>query len=161
VIPERAAELVRLLALEPHPEGGHFRQIHRSAHRVPGFGGAPRAAMTQIYFLLAAGERSRWHRVASDEVWHFYEGSPLDLLTIDPTDRRLGRHRLGAVGGGTVPTLVVPAATWQAARSTGAYTLAGCTVAPGFEFADFELLADCGSERKRFVDNGVDLGDLL
>jgi hypothetical protein len=158
---ERAAELIRLLRLDPHPEGGHFRQIFRSTHEVRVPGGAPRAAMTQIYFLLAAGERSRWHRVASDEVWHFYEGTPLDLFTIAPSAARVERRRLGAIEPGALPTLVVSAGTWQAARPTGAYALAGCTVAPGFEFADFELLADCPTDRNRFASGGLELDTLL
>jgi hypothetical protein len=101
----RVAELIRLLQLETHPEGGHFRQIFRSSHDVRGLSGSPRAAMTQIYFLLATGERSRWHRVAADEVWHFYEGFPLDLLTVAPSGTRVERRRIGPAGAGAVPLL--------------------------------------------------------
>ena len=157
----RAAELVRFLGLQPHPEGGHFREVFRSEHSFshPGAGG-PRAAATHIYFLLAAGEKSRWHRLASDEVWHFYEGSPLDLYTIAPGAPRLEHRRLGQLEA-AFPTLAVPAGTWQAARPAGAYTLAGCTVAPGFEYADFELLQLSPVELARVRAAGLDLGDLL
>jgi predicted cupin superfamily sugar epimerase len=157
----RAAELVRLLGLEPHPEGGHFVEVFRSPRNVGGLGaGGTRAAMTHICFLLARGERSRWHRLASDEVWHFYEGSPLDLLTIAPSASEVERRRLGPPGQ-ALPVLAVACGTWQAARPTGDYTLAGCTVAPGFEYADFELLAHNPGELGRLRTGGVELEDLL
>jgi predicted cupin superfamily sugar epimerase len=99
-----------------------------------------RAALTTIYFLLPAGQVSRWHRVTSDEVWHYYEGAPLELVMADAAMTRLTRRVLGPVGDGMAPVATVPASEWQAARSTGAYTLTGCTVGPGFEFDDFEML---------------------
>jgi predicted cupin superfamily sugar epimerase len=137
----RAAALIASLNLSPHPEGGHFREIYRSSSRVqPRDERGERSALTTIYFLLAGGEVSRWHIVASDEVWHFYEGDPLELLTAaDDSFEPVTRHRLGPVNGDTQPVHVVAANTWQSARSTGAYTLVGCTVAPGFEFEDFRL----------------------
>ena len=139
----RAADLISQLALTPHPEGGHFREIYRSSSRVhPLDGRTERAALTSIYFLLAEGEVSRWHRVAADEVWHFYEGDPLELLTIDAHTQEAERFLLGTVGHDARPAHVVPPGVWQAARTTGSYTLVGCTVAPGFEFADFEMLRD-------------------
>jgi uncharacterized protein len=139
----RAAHLISSLGLAPHPEGGYFREIYRSAALVhPLDGRAERPALTTIYFLLAAGEVSRWHRVASDEVWHFYEGAPLELFTADSALDRFECQVLGPVAHGAHPVQVVPAGAWQAARSSGTYTLAGCTVGPGFEFADFEMLAD-------------------
>ena len=139
----RAAELITSLGLTPHPEGGHFREVYRSGSRVrPLDARAERTALTTIYFLLAAGEVSRWHRVSSDETWHFYEGDPLELFTADVGFEYVTRRVLGPAGGGTEPIHVVQAHYWQAARSTGAYTLVGCTVAPGFEFADFQLLRD-------------------
>lgn len=85
---------------------------------------------------------SRWHRVRSDEVWHHYEGAPLELWLVPPDQIRLERVRLGPLDSRQAPVRCAPARWWQAARSTGAYTLAGCTVGPGFEFSDFELLAD-------------------
>jgi predicted cupin superfamily sugar epimerase len=101
-----------------------------------------RASLTTIYFLLAAGQHSRWHRVRSDEVWHFYEGDPIELLVADPELLQVERVRLGPVPDGMRPVYVVPAGWWQAARPTGAYGLVGCTVAPGFEFDDFSFLRD-------------------
>lgn len=137
----RAAHLITALDLAPHPEGGHYRRIHRSGSQVqPQDNRGERAALTSIYFLLAAGEVGRWHRVASDEVWHHYEGAPLELLIADPGFRHITRHRLGPLNEATEPVRVVPAGYWQAAHSTGAFTLTGCTVGPGFDFADFELL---------------------
>jgi predicted cupin superfamily sugar epimerase len=143
VLHPRAAELVHALALSPHPEGGHFREVYRSNSLVrPGDDRGSRAALTTIYFLLAAGEVSRWHRVASDEVWHYYEGDPLELLTADATFEQPARHVLGNTRPEIKNVHVVTAGEWQAARSTGAYTLMGCTVGPGFEFADFDMLRD-------------------
>jgi predicted cupin superfamily sugar epimerase len=139
----RATILISSLGLAVHPEGGHFREVHRSASRVqPADERSQRAALTTIYFLLAAGEVSRWHRVASDEVWHYYEGDALVLFTADPNFEQVTPHVLGRIGDGMQPVHVVPADGWQAAHSTGAYTLVGCTVGPGFEFADFQLLRD-------------------
>ena len=137
----RAAHLIESLGLAPHPEGGHFREVYRSASRVqPQDQRSERATLTTIYFLLTRGEFSRWHRVASDEVWHYYEGDPLELFMMDPDFDHIARHALGPVGEGVQPVTVVPAGAWQAARTLGVYTLVGCTVAPGFDFADFELL---------------------
>jgi hypothetical protein len=137
----RAEELIRLLALRPHPEGGFYRETFRSAARVTGSRRPERSALTTIYFLLAAGF-SAWHRVQSDEVWHWYEGEPLELLLASPDFSSLQRHRLGPVGPSTEPVVTVPAHWWQAARPLGPYALCGCTVAPGFEFEDFTFLRD-------------------
>ena len=139
----RAAELIAALDLRPHPEGGFYREIFRSDARVgPEDGRGARAALTTIYFLLAEGAHSRWHRVSSDEVWHLYEGGPLELLELDATSQSLQRHHLTPVGRSGVPVATIAASNWQAARSLGPYTLVGCTVGPGFDFADFDLLAD-------------------
>lgn len=139
----RAAELITSLHLVPHPEGGFYREIHRAESRVQPLDGRPdRAALTTIYFLLAAGDVSRWHRVTSDEAWHFHEGEPLELFSMDGDFARVDRHLLGNAADGVRPIHVITASSWQAARSTGAYTLVGCTVGPGFEFADFEMLRD-------------------
>jgi predicted cupin superfamily sugar epimerase len=140
----RAAHLVQLLRLEPHPEGGFFRQLFRSSEAVtPADGRGTRTALTTIYFLLPGNDVSRWHRVASDEVWHFYEGAPLEIWTATPDFSDLSVTRLGTVAAGdAAPVTVVRAGWWQAARPTGDYTLVGCTVAPGFEFDDFVLARD-------------------
>ncbi len=139
----RADALVRELALAPHPEGGFYREIFRSRRMVrTDDGRSERWAATSIYYLLQGSDANPWHRVASDEVWHWYEGAPIELHLLDP---QLSRHKmevLGPVGGASAPVRVVPAGCWQAVRCTGEYTLAGCTVAPGFEFSDFRLLRD-------------------
>lgn len=139
----RAAELVQLLRLAPHPEGGHFRELFRSADTVlPADGRGERRALTGIFFLLAQGECSRWHRVTSDEAWHWYEGEPLELLVAAPRLDRVARVVLGPVSATQRPTYTVPAHWWQAARPLGTHALTGCNVGPGFEFADFSFLRD-------------------
>jgi predicted cupin superfamily sugar epimerase len=114
-------------------------------------------ALTTIYFLLAAGERSVWHRVASDEVWHYYEGDALELLTADADFSAVTSRLLGPVAEHHQPVHVVPAHTWQAARTAGAYTLAGCTVGPGFDFSDFQMLRDLPQEADRVRERRPDL----
>jgi predicted cupin superfamily sugar epimerase len=146
----RAARLIADLALAPHPEGGYYRQIYKSASTVaPIDDRSVRTALTTIYFLLPAGEVSRWHRVRSDEVWHYYEGAPLELLTADPGFKQVERHRIGLPGDASQPVHVVVAHDWQAAQSTGTYTLVGCTVGPGFEFDDFTMLAERPDDAER------------
>jgi predicted cupin superfamily sugar epimerase len=140
---DRAAILVAELGLIPHPEGGYYGEVHRSAALVmPVDGRGVRSALTTIYFMLRAGDVSRWHRVRSDEVWHFYEGEPLELWTASPDLQIIECKRLGSLHGSQRPVRTVPANWWQAARSTGSYTLVGCSVGPGFDFEDFELAAD-------------------
>jgi predicted cupin superfamily sugar epimerase len=127
-----ADEIIARLGLRPHPEGGHFRETFRAPD-------AGRGASTAIFFLLRAGERSHWHKVDADEVWHHYAGAPLELSMSDD-GRTVRRRRLGSdFGLGETPQIVVSRGVWQAARSLGAWTLVGCTVAPAFEFAGFEL----------------------
>jgi len=140
----RAAELIARLEMRPHPEGGHFSEVFRSSTTVTPADPRPaRAAVTTIYFLLQSGEHSALHRVLSDEVWHFYEGDPLDLVSWDQTTDVVERHRLAPVANdGARPVAVVPAGWWQAARTAGNYTLVGCTVGPGFDYADFSLIRD-------------------
>jgi uncharacterized protein len=129
-----AADVIRLLELAPHPEGGHFRETFRDSV-VDATG---RAASTAIYFLLAAGEVSHWHRVDAAEAWHWHAGAPLALTIADTAGRR--SIRLGAdLAAGERPQAVVPAGDWQQATSLGAWTLVGCTVAPGFQFSGFEM----------------------
>ena len=136
-----AADLIQSLGLKPHPEGGHYVETFRSELVTQSARGT-RSASTAIYFLLKPGEFSAFHRVTSDEVWHHYAGAPVELHLIDDDGRHL-EHRLGkALHAGERPQWVVPAGVWQAARASAAATeptLCGCTVAPGFEFSDFEL----------------------
>ena len=130
-----AAQIIALLALEPHPEGGFYRQTFEDRQGQDG-----RAASTLIYFLLTAEQRSAWHRVDAAEVWHYYAGAPLRLLTAE--GNALREHVLGIdFLCGQRPQAVVPADVWQSAQSCGAWTLVGCTVAPGFQFSGFELAA--------------------
>lgn len=141
-----ARALIRKLGLRPHPEGGHFREIHRSAGNVKTRKG-PRSALTTIYFLLARGQKSVFHRVTSDEVWHFYAGAPLRLWRVSEDFKASERILLGPIATGTpgrgkVPVAVIAAGDWQAAETAGAFTLVGCTVGPGFDFADFRMLRD-------------------
>ena len=124
-----ADRLIRLLDLKPHPEGGYFRETFRD--------GEGRGHSSAIYFLLKAGESSRWHRVDAAEVWHFYRGAPLEL-SIGRQTYLLGPN----VDEGQAPQIVVPSHVWQAAKSLGDYTLVGCTVAPGFDFQHFEMAPD-------------------
>jgi predicted cupin superfamily sugar epimerase len=139
----RAAELIRTLDLVPHPEGGFFREAFRSRSRVrPADGRSDRPALTTIFFMLPDGHVSRWHAVSSDEVWHLYEGGPLELVVAPPDFGNIESVRLAAVGANGSPAHTVPAGWWQAARPIGDYALAGCTVGPGFEYEDFRLLAD-------------------
>jgi uncharacterized protein len=128
-----AAELIDLLDLAPHPEGGWYRETWRSPPYADG-----RSAGTAIYYLLEAGQLSAWHRVDADETWHFYGGEPLELSVRDgqQTKRLVLGNDLAAQER---PQLVVPAGVWQAARPLGAFSLVGCTVAPGFTFEGFEL----------------------
>jgi hypothetical protein len=130
-----ASEIIRLLDLKPHPEGGHYRESFRD----PRTEATGRAASTAIYYLLAQGEVSRWHRIDAAEVWHWYAGAPLELsMAIDGGQAEtliLGPD----LAGGERPQLVVPPHAWQQAKSLGEYTLVGCTVAPGFLFERFEL----------------------
>jgi len=130
-----AEDIIRLLDLQPHPEGGHFRETFRD----PRSDGDGRAASTAIYFLLQDGEVSRWHRIDAAEIWHWYAGAPLEL-SIGAGEHAASSLILGSnLRDGERPQAVVPAHHWQSARSLGAWTLVGCTVAPGFEFSRFEL----------------------
>jgi predicted cupin superfamily sugar epimerase len=131
-----AAEVIRLLDLKPHPEGGHFRQTFRDPRTVDG----ARAVSTAIYFLLARGERSHWHKVDATEIWHYHAGAPLELAIAAGTQGPVERVTLGPdLVAGERPQAIVPAHAWQAAHSLGEWTLVGCTVSPGFRFEGFEL----------------------
>jgi predicted cupin superfamily sugar epimerase len=129
-----AADIIARLELKPHPEGGHFRETFRD----PRLDADGRSVSTAIHFLLAHGERSHWHRIDAVEIWHYYAGSALTLEIADGDGRRV--VALGPdLAAGEVPQAIVPAQAWQAAESDGDWTLVGCTVAPGFDFATFEL----------------------
>lgn len=133
--PVTARDIIEQLGLRPHPEGGHFCETFRDARTVDG----GRAASTAIWYLLARGERSHWHRVDVVEVWHWYAGAPL-RLEIAEHGQAARRVSLGSnVFSGERPQVVVPAQAWQSAETLGDWTLVGCTVAPGFEFTGFEL----------------------
>jgi len=127
-----ADEVIARFGLTPHPEGGHFRETFRAVA-----GGGGRGLMTAIYYLLKAGERSAWHRVDAVEIWHYYAGAPL-RLQVSSDGNAITTRRLG-VAADAEPQIVVPADAWQSAHSEGDWTLVGCTVAPAFEFAGFEL----------------------
>lgn len=131
-----ATEVIRLLDLKPHPEGGHFRQTFCDPRTVDG----ARAASTAIYFLLARGERSHWHKVDATEVWHYHAGAPIEIAIAADAQGPVERVTLGPdLVAGERPQAIVPAHAWQAAHSLGEWTLVGCTVSPGFQFEGFEL----------------------
>jgi uncharacterized protein len=143
-----AADVIRLLDLKPHPEGGHFRETFREERpsNPPPLAGerreGVRAVSTAIYFLLTRSERSRWHRIDAVEMWHWYAGAPLRLEIASENGNR-ERVTLGCdLAAGERPQAIVPARGWQSAESLGDWTLVGCTVAPGFEFSGFELAPD-------------------
>lgn len=132
---QTASQIIATLGMQRHPEGGWYVQTFKDAAEADG-----RARSTAIYYLLEAGEKSHWHRVDAVEVWHFYAGAPLQLSLSDGAD--VIEHVLGTdLLAGQRPQVVVPQGAWQAAMSLGDFTLVGCTVAPGFEFAGFELAA--------------------
>jgi len=124
-----ADQIIAMLGLEPHPEGGHYAETWRAEANT-----GQRAAGTAIYFLLKEGERSHWHRVDAAEIWHFYAGAPL-TLEVGRESFTLGPDLVA----GQRPQIIVPPHSWQAARSQGAWTLVGCTVSPAFDFAGFEM----------------------
>lgn len=135
--------LIQRFDLRPHPEGGYYAETHRGTQRVSrAAGGGERSASTAIYYLLEQADFSAWHRIASDEMWHFYMGSPLDIHILWP-DGSVATKKLGnpLETEGASFQVLVPAGCWFGAAhpGQGGYTLAGCTVAPGFEFSEFEL----------------------
>jgi predicted cupin superfamily sugar epimerase len=181
----QASELVAKLALQPHPEGGWYREVYRSPTRVDTARGS-RSAITTIYYLLERNQLSRWHVVQADELWHFYGGAPLELVQYEPESHELVRYELGHVVGGAsaggggaavrpaatpvgavvgpasaTAVAVIPTGAWQAARSLGEYSVVGCTVGPGFEFADFRFVCDLSSHRDHFKGDLAPFADLL
>ena len=134
---------INQLNLLPHPEGGFFKEVYRSedqfeARDLPRRFSGSRSASTAIYYMLTAKDFSAFHRIQSDEIWHFYAGDPLEIYVIHP-DGQSEIKRLHASDGAARPMQIVPFGSWFAAKTTGAFTLSGCTVAPGFDFADFEM----------------------
>ena len=136
-------DLIKKYGLSPHPEGGYYREIYRSDFSIQSERAADtRAAVTHIYFLLGKGQVSRFHRVVHDEIWNHYQGAPLTLHRFDGA-----AVTTDTIGPGQDHfTAVVPGRVWQAAESTGEYSLVGCTVAPGFDFTDFSFLSDSPSD---------------
>ncbi len=158
----RASELISLLKLEPHPEGGHFVETFRSSVGVtPSDLRGPRTALTVIYFLLLQGGMSRWHRVVSDEAWHWYDGYPLELFIAPPDTGIVQSLVLGPLSRAAAPQHIVRAGHWQAARVSGAYALVGCSVGPGFEFSDFTLLASLPERERPRITPSFLLSELL
>ncbi len=130
-----AKEIIRLLDLKPHPEGGYYRETFRDEAKDEN----ERPASTLIYFLLDTGDVSEWHRVDATEVFHWYAGAPL-VITVSSNGHDAEARYLGPdISAGQRPQLVIPKGWWQTATSLGAWTLVGCTVAPGFEFKGFEM----------------------
>jgi predicted cupin superfamily sugar epimerase len=156
---KRAKNLISEFGLQPHPEGGYFRENFRSAYKVqPLDERSARSALTTIYFLLTKGQYGRWHRVASDEIWHFYEGDPLEVYWIDDRDV-LHQEVLGPGSSNAHPMCVVPAGCWQAARPLGEYSFLGCDVAPGFEFQDFEMISEGSAALAHITSLRADLAE--
>jgi predicted cupin superfamily sugar epimerase len=143
-------ELIAKLGLQPHQEGGWFRQVYKSSTQVQAPQGL-RSAVTTIYYLFAQERASPWHVVQSDEIWHFYYGAPCELLSYDPASRRLIRHRLTDVTGDGVQVAVIPAGSWQAAQCLGEYTVVGCTVSPGYEAQDFRWVRELAEHPSHFT----------
>jgi len=161
----RASFLIKQLNLQRHPEGGFYSEIFRSECAVlPEGERSERSALTTIYFLLTAGQASLFHRVASDEVWHHLEGDSLDLFVIDPQMKEGSRLTLESTTTALDPALavrIVKAGSWQAARSNGSFSLLGCTVGPGFDFADFDLARSLPDEAKQISTSFPDWADLI
>ena len=132
--------IIEKLNLEPHPEGGYYRETYRCKHHTfVGDGDTIRNLSTAIYFLVPQGVQTNWHRVSSDEMWHYYAGAPLtlDMKEADGTEQTV---TLGPLDDAAAePQFLIPAHAWQRAATTGEYTLVGCTVSPGFDFEDFEM----------------------
>ena len=156
------AQIVAQLQLQPHPEGGFYKETYRSKeliskYALKDFFTGDRNYCTAIYFLLTSGNFSAFHRIKQDEIWHFYEGSPLQVHVID-LDGNYTKHMVGPVSQGYSPQLVVPKGCWFASNVANEddYSLVGCTVAPGFDFDDFEL-----AERKELTATYPDYKEII
>ena len=141
--------------LVEHPEGGRFREVFRSARTITTYKGDSRSAITHIYFLLKPGEVSKFHRVASDEVWNFYQGTGINLYLWDGSDKPPECITLSAESNNFCH--VVPADIWQAAEPISDTALAGCSVAPGFEFSDFSLIEEESEETIKLISLNIDM----
>lgn len=147
-------EMIKLLDLQPHPEGGYYRETHRSTGAIPASAlpreySTPRSYSTSIYFLLTSEHFSAFHRIRQEEIWHFYDGTAIHLHTIS-TEGQYQKHIIGRnIKYGEFPQMIVPGCHWFAAEITNpdSYALVGCTVAPGFDFEDFEL-----GDQKELID---------
>jgi predicted cupin superfamily sugar epimerase len=146
----QARTVIEKLDLKPHPEGGWYREVYRSSNPVYSPRGT-RSAITTIYYLLERNQVGRWHVVAADEIWHFYEGSPLELLAYDPQARGIVRSVLSHTNEDHEPVAVIRRGLWQAARSLGDFSLVGCCVGPGFQFEDFQFVATLPGHQAHFV----------
>jgi len=156
----QARTVIEKLNLEPHPEGGWYREIHRSSDRVQTARGV-RSAITAIHYLLERDQISRWHVVEADEIWHFYEGSPLELLVYEPEARALVRWVLGETKDDHERVAVMRKGVWQAARSLGDFSFVGCSVGPGFDFEDFRFVATLPLHRTHFEGKLAPFASLL
>ncbi len=161
-IDPRAQVLIERLGMVRHVEGGWYcEHFHAEDAVTPWDGRGERRALSAIYYLLAGGQVSRWHRVASPEAWHYHEGGVLELLVMDPGMTAVTRHHLGPVDGEARSLVVVPPGWWQAARPAGAYTLAGCCCGPCFDARDFQLMADAPGAAAFLEEHHPDLAPLL
>lgn len=164
----RLHELVNTLDMRRHPEGGWYSEVYRSSSLVKpqGDGRGDRTALTSIYFLLALGQCSAWHKVQSDEVWIYLEGNPLDLWTWDALNNIAKCTNLGPVGEHVRPQHTVPAGLWQAAQPQPqqdgpGFTLVACTVGPGFDFADFEMMKPAGAQAAQLAQSWPQLAAFI
>ena len=159
---KRAEELIDLLGLFPHPEGGYYKEVYRSQSKlISPENSEVRNALTDIYFLLISEQISRFHRVIHDEIWNFYEGDPLELIEIKPDNMEISRTFLGDKDNILIYKHCVAGGNWQAARSKGEYSLAGCTVAPGFDFADFGFLRDDKGYKEMVIRSNPELDSFI
>jgi predicted cupin superfamily sugar epimerase len=157
--PPEAGLWIERLGLQRHPEGGWYRELFRAEGEVTR-GADRRSALTSIYFLMEAGQIGRWHQVSSDEVWHFLAGDPMEVPAFDP---RTGTVEVGALGPlpDHLPFHAVRADWWQASRTLGRYSLVGCTVGPGFDFADFRFVSDIPGHEEVFAGTLAGFRELL
>ena len=154
-------KLINDLKLEPHPEGGFYREVYRSCGwLISPKNNKKRNLLTDIYYLLQRGQISRFHSVVHDEVWHFYQGAPLQLLEIDNTSHQLSKILLSSNPQNLQYKHCIKGGNWQAAFTTGEYSLVGCTVAPAFDFADFQFLKD-SPDYRIIMDKYTELTDLV
>lgn len=131
-------KVITTLDLKPHPEGGFFRETYRCSETFSTSLGKSRSAGTAIYFLIPKQVHTQWHQVTSDEMWHYYEGAPVEL-EVETHEGDQYTVTLGSVSEGFEPQILIPAHAWQRAKSIGEWSLCGCTVNPGFDFEDFTL----------------------